>query len=302
MSARQQISALSALYGTGAAVEFANVCRQHGLVLPDTPTGDGAIHRVYFDGDKRSTRNGWYLLHLDGVPAGAFGHWRSGLEKTWSAGGSERMTAAERMRINAAIVEAKRQREEQIAARWAAARDTAAATWHDSHPADPEHPYLTRKGVRPHGLRQAGRLLLVPMRDADGTLWSLQSIAPDGEKRFRTGGRKQGLYYALGGPVVDKLCIAEGFATAASVHAATGQPVAVAFDAGNLAPVARTLRAKYPQAVITICADNDEQTEGNPGLSKANAAAAEIGGKVAIPPAGFNDFNDAARAGGNPNA
>jgi len=70
----------------------------------------------------------------------------------------------------------------------------------------------------------------------------------------------------------------------------------VASDSLKLEPVARTLRAKFPGAVITICADNDTSTPGNPGLTKANTAARAIGGYVAIPPHGYNDFNDAAVA------
>jgi putative DNA primase/helicase len=200
------------------------------------------------------------------------------------------------MRMNAAIAEAKRKRDAETLQRWEVARDAAQAVWQSAAVAYPAHPYLQRKRVQAHGIRQLNGLLLVPMRDADGVLWNLQSIDADGVKLFRKGGRKTGLYHAIGGAVIDMLHIGEGYATAASVHEATRQPVAVAFDCGNLEPVARVLRAKYPQARIVICADNDSTTPGNPGLTKANAAAAAIGGRVAIPPEPFNDFNDAAQA------
>ena len=104
----------------------------------------------------------------------------------------------------------------------------------------------------------------------------------DGRKTFLTGGRKRGCYYAIGRPV-DALCIAEGYATAASIHEATGQATACAFDAGNLEPVARALRGKFPRSRITVCADNDSGTPGNPGVRYAEAAARAVRGFLAVP-------------------
>ena len=274
--------------------DFADAARGRGLHL-DKVIGDGMLHRAHVEGDKHGTQNGWYLLHLDGVPAGAFGSWRGDWRETWKAGGSSLLSAAERMQLNAAVVAAKRQRDADTLHRWQSARESAQAVWQSAATPQPNHPYLKRKRVQAHGIRQLNDLLLVPMRDADGELWNLQSIDPEGRKLFRKGGRKTGLYHAIGGAVIDALHIAEGYATAASIHEAIGQPVAVAFDCGNLEPVARVLRAKYQQARIVICADNDTNTPGNPGLTKANAAAAAIGGLVAIPPEPFNDFNDAAQ-------
>ncbi len=90
-----------------------------------------------------------------------------------------------------------------------------------------------------------------------------------------SGGKIRGCYFSIGKPD-GRVLIAEGFATGASVHEATGDAVAVAFNAGNLKPVAKILRAKFPDAHITVCADNDTKTEGNPGLTKATEAAAAI--------------------------
>ena len=74
--------------------------------------------------------------------------------------------------------------------------------------------------------------------------------------------------------------IAEGYATGASVHEATGQAVVVAFDAGNLEPVAEAIRRKYPDSSIIIAGDCDKSGTGQ---EKARAAAAASGGKVVIP-------------------
>ncbi len=186
------------------------------------------------------------------------------------------------------------------AAQWDAASDTGAS------------PYLARKGVQAHGLRFApDGCVLVPLRDAAGDLWNLQRIAPERpaegtDKLFLKGGRKSGLWHWCGDPAgASVLLIAEGYATAASVHQATGRPVAVAFDAGNLAHVAKALRQQYRSALIVLCGDDDRATEArtgtNTGRVKAEAAARTVRGLAVFPeglPDGGTDFNDLHQAQG----
>ena len=259
---------------------------------PDRIDADGRLHRFHVEGDKRGSRNGWAVLQLGPVACGAFGHWRTGRQSTWCRSHRERLTPAEKLQMDSAITVAECKRAAERLALARAAQTRAMRLW--EHAAAPvTHPYLIAKATQAYGIRQTGKLLLVPLRDADGALWNVQTITPDGTKRFLSGGRKRGLYHAIGPSVAGLLCIAEGYATAASVHEATGHPVAVAFDCGNLEPVAKVLHAAYPQAIITICADNDLHTPGNPGLTKATIAARAVGGNVAIPPGAFNDFNDA---------
>jgi putative DNA primase/helicase len=125
-------------------------------------------------------------------------------------------------------------------------------------------------------------MLLVPARDAGGQLHTVQFIGADGSKRFLTGGRITGCYYSIG-RVRGAVLVVEGYATGASVFEATGHATAVAFNAGNLEPVARAIRAKFPKLHIVICGDNDSATQGNPGLSKATEAARAVGGFLAVP-------------------
>ncbi|OGB27096.1 MAG: hypothetical protein A3I66_19070 [Burkholderiales bacterium RIFCSPLOWO2_02_FULL_57_36] len=187
------------------------------------------------------------------------------------------------------------------ATRWAQASDTG------------NSPYLTRKGVQPFGVRfAADGWLLVPVRDASGALLNLQRIAPDKptgggpDKLFLKGGPKRGLWHWCGDPAgIAVLLVAEGYATAASVHQATGRPVAVAFDAGNLGHVAKALHSQYPAALLVLCGDDDVQTfatQGhNPGRDKATAAARAVGGLAVFPeglPEGGSDFNDLHQAQG----
>lgn len=184
----------------------------------------------------------------------------------------------------------KRQGQEAVAAK-------AAAVWASARPAHPDHPYLRAKRIQPHKLRQSGQELLVPLWDMAGKLWSLQMVAPNGRKLFPRGGRVTGCFSPIGfsGPP-ERLIICEGWATGATLCKATGWPVLVAMNAGNLLPVAKVARQACPAADIVLAADNGRQTEGNPGLRNATKAALAIGGRLAVPSfpeaAEGSDLND----------
>ncbi len=213
---------------------------------------------------------------------------------------------------------AQRQQAEQaqIEAAQARAAAEAVALWETASEAS-EHPYLDRKGIAPHGARVAADgALLVPVRNPAGELVNLQRILPNGEKRFLPGGRKSGCFHVLGtvpagagaGPqAAPVVLVVEGYATAASLYESTGHPVAVAFDAGNLAKVARALRQQHPAALIVVAGDDDQATEArtgtNPGRVKAKQAAEAVGGVAVFPeglPEGGSDFNDMAQSQGLP--
>jgi putative DNA primase/helicase len=258
---------------------------------------DGALHRFRTQRDKRGQRSGWYVLFFDRVPAGAFGDWKTGVTRSWSAVNRDAISPAERTALEQRISEQREAARRQREAEHKAAAEKARKLWGWAKAADPQHPYLQSKQVQPHGLRQHGATLLVPLVES-GELVNLQRIHPNGEKRFLPGGRVRGLYSPIGlcgGP----LYVCEGWATGATIHAVTGRPVACAMNAGNLAPVAQTLRRRYPGRLIIIAGDNDRHTKGNPGKTAAMRAAKAIGGEWIIPnfPADSpgTDFNDLAR-------
>ena len=196
------------------------------------------------------------------------------------------------------MAEAKKLREHEEEINRTKARSKASKIWEQSTEAPTDHPYLLSKKVRPHGLKLSRGKLIVPLYDQNQILQSLQFIGSDGEKKLLRGGRTKGCYYPTGGAPDKILYVAEGFATAATVHEATVSAVAVAFNANNLKPVAKALRAKFPNLEIVICADDDHQTKGNPGISKAIEAATATLSKVVIPEFNGNrsdsdtDFND----------
>lgn len=126
-------------------------------------------------------------------------------------------------------------------------------------------------------------VIAVPMYDELYKLTNLQLIFASGKKSFLKGGRKQGCFFHIGEEVKSTLLITEGYATGASLHEATGLPVVVAFDAGNLLPVAEHLRMGMPDALFVFAGDDDWETEGNPGKAKAEAAAVKVGGVTVYP-------------------
>ncbi len=180
----------------------------------------------------------------------------------------------------------------------AAAR--AARIWTSAKPAPEDHPYLIVKQVQPLGLRVDARgHLAVPLQDVDGRLHSLETIAPDGAKRFLAGGAKRGHFCVIGADpaaiadLTGPLLICEGWATGASLHMATGHTTIAAMDAGNLLSVAEALRVRFPEADLVLVADNDTKPDRdtNPGVLAARKAALAVDARIAVPDAP-GDAND----------
>ena len=144
---------------------------------------------------------------------------------------------------------------------WGVAARVAKSNWDQAVCANPEHPYLARKQVPPHGIRQLGTSLLIPMVDEKRLMWSTQTIHADGSKLYLKGGRKRGCYFPIGAKPGEFLFMVEGFATGASIAECCGVSVAVCFDAGNLKPVAEVLGVKFPDAELVFAADNDAETQ-----------------------------------------
>jgi uncharacterized protein (DUF927 family)/phage/plasmid primase-like uncharacterized protein len=273
----------------GSAIDqFRAAIEAAGLTPPETLEADGALHRFSTNG-KRDDDSGFYVFHSDGLPAGMFGCWRAGIRQTWHAESGRTVTPEERRAHRERIEAMRRQRKADEAERQRKAAEWAARLLHEAAPAPADHPYLMRKAVKPYGLRASGDELLVPMATG-GEIVNLQRIGPDGEKKFLPGGRVKGCYFAIGKPD-DVLYIAEGVATAGSIHEATGAAVAVAFSASNLKPVATAMREKFPALRIVLCGDND--TSGV-GQRAAVEAAKAVGALMAIPSKEGTDWNDVA--------
>ncbi len=271
------------------------------IVPPEPILADGCLHRCDAAG-KHGRGDAAYVLHMDGLPAGGLENWRDGRGwESWRFDSGRELSPGEHATIATRTRVDLDRREAANAVRHRAAQARATRLWETAQPADHHHPYLVRKGVGAFGIRVYKGALVVPLRDAAGVLHSLQFITGGGTKRFLKGGRVAGLFCGIGdvgNTTAGVICVAEGYATGASIHLATGHPVAVAFHAGNLGAVAGVIRDKHPRAQLIICADDDAATPGNPGLTHARAAARAVDARLAVPafgadrPDGATDFND----------
>lgn len=287
--------------------EFAQFCTDFGLKV-DRVIADGHWHSVALASDKGHEKSGGYRVYFNDRPNGWVKNHKTGEAARWiSMGQTLSKEEREQLRRDAATIKAARQQE--ITEGYAKAAKKAYGLFANAHPAPEDHPYLARKGVRPLGLKATDEgTLLVPVQDVNGRLMSLQFINEEGEKRFLTGGQKHGGMLVMDPKAELELrpvIIAEGYATAASICESLKEPVVVAFDAGNLMPVAEALRRKYPDKPLIIAADNDHSHQFNAGVEKAAAAARAVGGILVVPEfndlqkaQGLTDFNDLHRSAG----
>lgn len=280
-----------------AITQFKAILSENGINPPFNLNADGKLHRCDTT-DKNGKGDAAYLLHLDEIPAGFYENFQTGVRGTWRADIGRKLTPTELASHEKRIESARRQRDNEIKQRHEQAAIRARQLWDSAKPVI-NHPYLTNKKIRPHGVRVRNDKLLIPLVDECGKICSLQSIDNFGNKKFLTGGKVKDCYYSIGEISEDKTtCITEGFATAASIYEATGYPVVVAFSADKLTDAAIFARKKAPNAIILICADDDYQTAGNPGITNAKKAAETISGFVSTPnfgdhrPVGATDFND----------
>lgn len=283
--------------------EFRLAMRDAGIEPSEGIITDSALHRFNVVGDKARSFNGWYVFYDNDPAAGAFGCWKRGISETWCSKTYQTMTTEEKADYSVKMEAMKKQRKEERGKVQAECREQSAALWENGRNVDAKHPYLIAKQIKPHGVKQLKESLLVPVRDSTGNLHGLQFISATGEKKFKTGTAVAGCYLSIGKPN-GKVLIAEGYATGTTLHELTGHAVAIAFNAGNLKPVAAALRTKYPALEIIICADDDHATEANTGLTKATEAARAVNGLLAVPAFPVNrgpsdtDFNDLARMAG----
>lgn len=288
---------------TNAVHEFAKAIQEAGLDLQgQMPIMDGTLHRVPVIDGKPNLKDGAYKGFLDGHPAGFIQNHKTGLKMNWKAEGTE-LTEEQKAQLKAQAAQKKLEREKTIAEQREKASKRSYAKWENAKWATKQQDYLTQKGVPNYAVKINERGdLLIPGRDTEGHIHTLQTITPDG-KLFEKGGLKAGMFHTIdpgdkitkGGPIL----VAEGYATAASAHMASSMPTIVAFDASNLEPVAKALKAQYPKSTIVLVSDNDHHLKNNVGVKKAEAAAKAVGGLLVTPQfneaekaQGLSDFND----------
>lgn len=285
----------------------------------------GRLRRCKVEGDRE--RRGWYHLHelrLDNgndVLVGSYGVWRGQDSNTQKVElRKQELTREQRESLKNRLAEDKRRADLARKADAARAAELATRVWRkctEQGMCD----YLSKKGIGAHGVRFSPQgALVIPLLDTSGQIHGLQVIRDSatkgagrvlGKEYWPTGLIKKAHFHLIGMPVPGGVVlVTEGYATGASLYEATGLPVAVAFDAGNLGPVAEALRKRYKLLRILLCADDDttqkcqqpdckkrvwvpdgptcphcgkEHKAGNAGISCASGAALQVNGAWLAP-------------------
>ncbi len=304
-----------------------------GLILDKPLLFDARIQRWKVEGEDRE-RRGWTRLREwvsnqgNVYIVGNLGVWHGNddgsmkVELPSRDDEKNKLSAEDLANIRAAQKEAQRKLDAERKTEIKTATEYAQRVWLKCAPCT-EHEYLTRKQIRPHGVRllnsldeikfdgmddsnkwrleQAVGALVVPMHDAEGEVCGLQFIYPrahprkqkiERDKEFWPTGMAMGGSFGLFGHIQGNsiMLLGEGYATMASLHESTGLPACYAFSANNLGKAAKALRKKYPRMHILFCADDDYLTSGNPGVTEAVKACAELENTAWIKP----DFSDKA--------
>ena len=293
--------------GGDPQTEFLDALTDAGLIIDGLPVMDGEIHRVSVTDGPKGNGDGVYRGFLNGSkPGGWFiNYWTAKTHKDitkWKGTGGESDPVA-RLHMKAVARQSRDDSARRLADTHARQTAKAKALYERLPPADPEHPYLQRKGVTAEdGIRQTRNgALVIPFQDVDGAFRTLQYIPPDGEKYLFSEAPKAGHFRVVGGALTDgePILYAEGYATARSLNEVTGRPVVMTIDAGNMLNVANVLSARYPESTHLFMVDFDHSKPVNTGLVMGEQAALNTGGKVIIPDftaaerdAGLTDFND----------
>jgi putative DNA primase/helicase len=300
----------------------AHIVQQYGLELIGEWKPDGKFHYLSTSEDRKTRKPFRYVVNLDSPQNVHYCDLKRGFSGTWFPECRETLTPEQRRQWAQRQAQIRQDRAAQEQAQYEKTAAIASRLWHTAPPAPETHPYLARKKVLPNGIRQAERWikriqietgewdnliienpLLVPLFDEFGKLWNLQAIFPEPhpllgrDKDFLSKGRKRGLLFWTGPKPkakTDRLCLAEGFSTGASITQETGYRTYIAFDAGNLPVVAQIIRKYYPENPIIVCCDYDRlNNQGyRTGIKFGEQAANLVNGFVAVPPIEGTDFND----------
>ncbi|MBB2930141.1 TOPRIM and DUF927 domain-containing protein [Paraburkholderia silvatlantica] len=314
MNARHPVSLETAL---------ARACDEIGVRFPGVPSRPGEWHRADV-GEHANGKSDASIKVFAGGAGGIVKNWQTDEIRVVFADDGRALSPDERAERKHRLDEARREAEAERERRAKDAAATAFAIWNKATPARDDHPYLARKLVRAvetlheidvKGLKSVagyapksdgeplqGRVLVAPVYTGAklDKLSTIELIDETGRKSALAGGVKSGGAWAVA-PVpaeAASIVIAEGVATACSIHEATGWPTVAALSAGNLAAVAKAVHAKHRGASIIVAGDlgNGQEAAGN--------AARAVGGIAVFPDFGADsadgqtDFNDLRQARG----
>nr|AGH89334.1 Trac4: DNA primase [uncultured bacterium] len=294
---------------TDPVIEFGQALEDAGFILDGEPEMDGKKHRVSTVDDRGGQKSGVYVGYLDGVPAGWYQDHRIHSEpQKWKATGN-RIDPEAQAHLKAVAAQRKIERDQAQAKQYdhnAHRSQQAASLMPD---AQGQEQYLVNKGVKAFpGVKtdKRGRVV-IPLQNEKDEIRTLQRISGNGFKSLKKNGQKSGSYFVVGGELKngDPILYAEGYSTSATISDATGRPVVMTVDAGNMPTVAAKLLGKYPDSQHVFLADDDLKNTSNKGRKKAEQAAKITNGIAQTPifnnqeiEKGFSDFNDLGQSRG----
>ena len=276
--------------------QFSEKLRECGLLLESLPIMDGKIHKCKVEGDRGREASGAYQGYLDGYPNGWIHNFKTDervkFKYAMSASYNTSTTTYNRDKVmeqRKANTQAKERHQRELQEKTTKRLKIEFA---NALPARDSHPYLESKNISIQNINikvDTFNNLLIPLRDVNGKVQSLQRIMPNGSKIYgviKTAqerqnneeflARKNGLFFTQK-PLDEhsEFFVCEGFASAMSMSKILNKPSIAAMDCGNLLNVCDQLVSKYPHKHITICADNDMKKEvqgkRNAGMEAAMA-------------------------------
>lgn len=243
--------------------------------------------------DSSGQKSGYYVVNeLDGNYFATFGNWKTGFEGKWSSINTQSMTYEQKEGLQRQLQEAKERHDKAKKQRHKEMAEKVKG-WFESYTSVLEHEYLTNKKVKNYGLKQYQDLLVCPVYSTRGDIRSLQYISKNGEKRFAKNSEIKGNIFLVGAdindiPKLDKIILAEGYATCASIFEATQIPVACVFSANFVMAVALQIR-ELSGARIIVALDNDESGVGE---KKAQECVQVVPNSCVRLPSERGDYND----------
>ncbi|EHB0239758.1 hypothetical protein JYU57_001720 [Campylobacter jejuni] len=303
---------------------FKSALENQGLIIEGLPIMDGKIHRVKTTNDKGRELSGAYNGFLDDYPAGFMQNFKTGIKENWKMPIEKNQSnnIKNSQKLHEQIKKDQELREKEILTLQEKTALKLENEYNNARWANSNHAYLKKKGFDENFyLKQDNKgSLLIPLKDENGKLWSVQRIFPNGDKIIgviktqeeKDQGveylaKKQGCFHIIGAKSLEhckEFIITEGFATAATIYKALNKPVIMGVDAGNLSKIVETLKNKFQNTPITLIADNDKKRElkglSNVGVETAKEIQQKFSDiKVIIPKIsnqeaeqGISDFND----------
>ena len=250
----------------------------------------GELAGVKADSNQKS---GYYVINqVNGNYFATFGNWKTGFEGKWSSVNHQAMTNQQREDLQRQLQDAKKRSEETKKQR----NDEVANKvkgWFESYANVVEHEYLTNKKVKNYGLKQHQDSLVCGVYSTTGDIRSLQFIDKKGQKKFVSDSEIKGNIFLIGAeikdiPKLDRIILAEGYSTSATIYEATQIPVACVFSANFVMAVALQIR-RLSGARIVIALDNDESGVGE---KKAQECVQAVDNSCLRLPSEIGDFND----------